>query len=165
MSVSPRRGGLVDAVYSLRMNFLLAMLLPALFMTETPATAPASQPATRRLDLTLILVGTYEGLVHDGDADVPVTTVFNRSSDGRPTGTYTVGQGETSYTGTLDDFQIIDADLLVCRFTWTDRHGKGPLVLSVRPDGEQFLGRFGMEGDFATERWDGRRVHRPRAKE
>lgn len=122
--------------------------------SQRPASAPTTSPTTR--PLSSLLQGTYYGTVMDDDQVVPCRTKFNVYR-GKISGQYTVREGRKAYTGTLDRYQLVDPDRLICCFQWHDKHGTGLLTVQVTPDGSSFAGSWGKEIVQEELIWTGRR--------
>jgi hypothetical protein len=104
-----------------------------------------------------LLHGRYVGTVVDDDETVPCATRFE-TYRGKVTGQYIVREGKAAYRGTLTDFLVVDAEKLVCRFRWHDKHGVGFLTIQVTADGRSFRGSWGKEVVQEQLIWNGERV-------
>ena len=127
---------------------------PNILRPRATATAPATQPVT----VADVLVGTYHGTVFDGEQHLPVVTTFRRTQAGTLAGSYTITEAEGKLTGELTDYVEVWPEMFWCRFTWTDKHGKGILSVMAFPDGGEFRGFWGEEIADPQLKWNGVRV-------
>lgn len=120
--------------------------IAGIWRTETTMSIPPSSAATAPTTRPLpeLLQGTFDGTVVDDGERVRCVTRF-QSYRGNVKGQYAVREGRERYLGTLSDFVLVDADQLICRFHWKDKHGEGLLTIQVTPDGQSFAGSWGKE--------------------
>lgn len=100
-------------------------------------------------------VGSYSGSVYSGGDFVDMVTVLRLNNAGELFGSYDFEDGEARTKGTLSQAMVLAGRLL--SLTWTDRYGRGALVILFSADLSSFVGYFGDSLESANDLWTGLR--------
>jgi hypothetical protein len=100
-------------------------------------------------------LGTYNGTIKSGDAEVPVETVFSGKGT-QVTGKYVIEDPASgTYEGTITNL-LINASR-VATLTWTDKFGEGTAIMAFSEDGRSFSGKWYFDGQLGGI-WNGTRA-------
>lgn len=125
---------------------MVRSLLCAAFLVLA-ATLPASAQS--------ILVGTFDGMIRSGEAEVPVETVFSGKGD-NIAGRYVIADPAAgTYEGTIANILVNASD--VATMTWTDKFGVGTAIMAFAEDGGSFTGKWYLDGQLGGV-WTGTRA-------
>ena len=115
-----------------------------------------SLPASRLLgaeDPYLLITGTYNGEVFNGQDMDAVVTTFSLEPSGRLSGTYLVDEENGEYAGTLSN--IVFDDARVISMEWTDKFGEGFAVMEFSAGFHAFTGAWTNKDGESALPWNG----------
>ena len=102
-----------------------------------------------------LIEGRFCGTAWSGGQLVEVVTTLSTESNGLLVGSYLFADNGEDTPGTLREYLKQDDDART--MVWIDKYGTGQLTVHFDPMRDSFTGKWGVEVETPTYRWDGTR--------
>jgi hypothetical protein len=102
-----------------------------------------------------VIDGRYCGTAWSGGELVEVITTLSTQPNGLLVGSYLFADNGEDTPGTLREYLKQNEDTRT--MVWVDKYGTGQLTVRFDASRDSFTGKWGVEIDLPTYRWDGQR--------